>query len=91
MAAAARDPVIAAALAERARLDAAFAAEVLSAAEVEAVLAALHGVNLAEVMLLYGAGLRLSECLSLRVKDVDLERSEITVREGKMTCPRPSR
>ncbi len=34
-------------------------------------------------MLLYGAGLRLRECLRLRVKDVDFERGEIVVREGK--------
>lgn len=33
--------------------------------------------------LLYGSGLRLMECLRLRVKDVDLARGEITVREGK--------
>ena len=33
--------------------------------------------------LLYGSGLRLSECLSLRIKDVDFDRSVIVVREGK--------
>ena len=33
--------------------------------------------------LLYGAGLRLLECARLRVKDVDFERGEITVRDGK--------
>ena len=35
------------------------------------------------VLLLYGGGLRLMECLALRVKDVDLERREIVVRGGK--------
>ena len=33
--------------------------------------------------LMYGAGLRLSECLRLRVQDIDFERREITVRDGK--------
>ncbi len=35
------------------------------------------------VMLLYGAGLRLEECLELRVKDLDFERHQIVVRQGK--------
>jgi integron integrase len=35
------------------------------------------------VALLYGAGLRLLECLGLRVKDVDFDRSQIVVRQGK--------
>jgi integron integrase len=34
-------------------------------------------------MLLYGSGLRLEECLQLRVKDIDFDRSQITVRRGK--------
>ncbi|MGH8555646.1 MAG: integron integrase, partial [Gammaproteobacteria bacterium] len=33
--------------------------------------------------LMYGAGLRLMECLRLRVQDIDFERNEITVRDGK--------
>jgi integrase len=33
--------------------------------------------------LLYGSGLRLTECLSLRVKDLDFEYRQITVRDGK--------
>ena len=33
--------------------------------------------------LLYGCGLRLMECLRLRVKDIDFEQSQIVVREGK--------
>ena len=56
---------------------------VLSRDEVAAVLAHLDGVRWLVAALLYGAGLRLLECLQLRVKDVDLVRSEIVVRAGK--------
>jgi len=56
---------------------------VLSASEVRAVLERLGGTNHLAASLLYGSGLRLLECLQLRVKDVDLERLEIRVREGK--------
>jgi integron integrase len=56
---------------------------VLSRDEVRAVLAQLHGTRRLQFMLLYGGGLRLMECLRLRVKDLDLTRSQITVRQGK--------
>jgi len=56
---------------------------VLSRDEVAAVLAHLDGVRWLVAALLYGAGLRLLECLQLRVKDVDLVRNEIVVRAGK--------
>src|SRR5437016_5557953 len=56
---------------------------VLSETEVRAALPSLDGAPLLIGMLLYGSGLRLLECLSLRVKDVDLERGELTVRRGK--------
>ncbi len=56
---------------------------VLARQEVSALLGALHGVNWIMAMLLYGAGLRLRECLRLRVKDIDFSRHEIVVREGK--------
>jgi len=56
---------------------------VLSADEVRAVLAGLEGGEHLVVSLLYGAGLRLLECLRLRVKDVDFARRQLTVREGK--------
>lgn len=56
---------------------------VLSRAEVRAVLEELRGVFRLIVSLLYGAGLRLSECLDLRVKDVDFDRGVIVVRRGK--------
>lgn len=56
---------------------------VLTRSEVRALLDQLEGERRLAGWLLYGAGLRLGECLSLRVKDVDLERREITVRHGK--------
>lgn len=56
---------------------------VLSQREVRAVLAELPSPLHLCASLMYGGGLRVSECLALRVKDVDLERHEITVRGGK--------
>ena len=56
---------------------------VLSRDEVVRLLAMLDGQAWLQAALLYGAGLRLMECLRLRVKDVDFERCDITVRAGK--------
>ncbi|MBM5786172.1 MAG: integron integrase [Cyanobacteria bacterium M_surface_10_m2_119] len=56
---------------------------VLSEAEVRAVRERLDGEAALVVGLLYGSGLRLMEALRLRVKDLDLQRMEITVRDGK--------
>ena len=56
---------------------------VLSVAEVSQVPSHVPGVMWLVVALLYGAGLRLQECLELRVKDLDFERHEILVRRGK--------
>jgi integron integrase len=56
---------------------------VLTPSEVAAVLEALQGTMRLIAALLYGSGLRLLEAASLRVKDVDLERLEIVVRDGK--------
>ena len=56
---------------------------VLSADEVRAVLAELHGAYWLVASLLYGSGLRLMECLRLRVKDVDFGTKHIVVRSGK--------
>ncbi|NUS39079.1 MAG: integron integrase [Lysobacter sp.] len=56
---------------------------VLSREEVGRLLAMLDGQAWLQAALLYGAGLRLMECLRLRVKDVDFERQEIVVRGGK--------
>jgi integron integrase len=56
---------------------------VLTRDEVRALLARLDGIYWLIASLMYGSGLRLLETLRLRVKDVDLERCEITVRDGK--------
>jgi integron integrase len=56
---------------------------VLSAPDVERLLAELQGVPWLMAMLLYGSGLRLMECHRLRVKDLDWTRGEVLVREAK--------
>ena len=56
---------------------------VLSRSEVTALLAQLSGSHWLMASLLYGSGLRLLECLRLRIKDLDFERVELIVRSGK--------
>jgi site-specific recombinase XerD len=56
---------------------------VLSAPEVEAVLARLEGDIWLMASFMYGSGLRLSECIMLRVQHVDFERRIVFVRDGK--------
>ena len=56
---------------------------VLTRAEVKLVVRRLRGVERLCVMLLYGSGLRLLECLKLRVKDIDIDKEQIVVRAGK--------
>ena len=56
---------------------------VLTAQETQALLSHLKGTNKLIAELLYGTGMRLMECLRLRVKDVDFEYRQITVRGGK--------
>lgn len=56
---------------------------VLSRSEVDRILAAMEGQWRLMASLLYGTGMRLMECVRLRIKDVDFERSEILVRQGK--------
>lgn len=56
---------------------------VLTEAEVRLLLAQLDGMHHLIASLLYGSGLRLMEAMRLRIKDVDFDRLEITVRDGK--------
>jgi integrase len=56
---------------------------VLTADEVRRVLSALNGVVWLMASLMYGAGLRLLECAELRLKDTDLAKRELRVRDGK--------
>lgn len=56
---------------------------VLSKEETQRVLAGMQGPQQLMAKLLYGCGLRLMECLRLRVKDIDFEQSLVVVREGK--------
>jgi integron integrase len=56
---------------------------VLSLAEVAALFAHLRGMPWLMASFLYGSGLRVSECASLRVKDIDFDRREIRIRAAK--------
>lgn len=56
---------------------------VLTRQEVRSILDLITGTPRLVADLLYGAGLRLLECLTLRIKDVDFGRNEIVVRDGK--------
>jgi integron integrase len=57
--------------------------EVLSRDEIRRFLALTEGTSGLMLRLLYGAGLRLQECIRLRVKEIDFERGIILVRDGK--------
>ena len=58
--------------------------EVLTREETQRLLAALKpGTARLIILLLYGTGMRLMECLRLRVKDLDFGRGRIVIREGK--------
>ena len=57
--------------------------QVLSRSEVAALLQELKGLHRLMASLMYGSGLRLLECCQLRAKDVDFQRNEMTVRDGK--------
>jgi integron integrase len=63
---------------------------VLSKDEIRHLLACLTGTHGLMAELLYGSGLRISECVRLRVKDLDFEQSQIMVRDGKGAKDRPT-
>lgn len=56
---------------------------VLSNAEVQAILREMQGTHRLMAQLLYGSGLRLLECVRLRVKDIAFEQRQLTIRDGK--------
>jgi integron integrase len=56
---------------------------VLTAEEVREVLARMTGVAHLAALLLYGSGLRLMECLRLRIKDIDFDRSQLIIHSPK--------
>jgi len=56
---------------------------VLTRAEVQQVLTKLSGTEWLVVSLLYGSGMRLGECMQLRIKDLDLSRRELLIRDAK--------
>ena len=55
----------------------------LTPQEVKLILEELSGRNKLIIALLYGSGLRVGECLRLRVQDVDLDNLSLTVHDGK--------
>lgn len=62
---------------------------VMTRAEVRAIVGRLGGTSRLIVLLLYGSGMRLLECLSLRVKDIEFAFNRITVRNAKGAKDRP--
>jgi integrase len=58
-------------------------AVVLTRQEVAALLAQIDGLYALQLRWLYGTGMRLMECMRLRIKDIDFGRGEILIRDGK--------
>lgn len=56
---------------------------VLNRDEIQAILSRLAGTHWLVASLLYGTGMRIMECLRLRIQDIDFKRREILVRDGK--------
>lgn len=57
--------------------------EFFTRAEIDAIMDRLKGAHWLMAALMYGAGLRLMECLRLRIKDIDFDHRRIVVRQGK--------
>lgn len=57
--------------------------EVMSVEDVAKLFENLSGVNLLAAQLMYGAGLRISDVASIRLKDISFERSQLSIKEGK--------
>lgn len=56
---------------------------VLSVSEVREILQNMHGTTKLMAELIYGTGMRVNECVQLRIKDIDFDLKTITVRHGK--------
>ena len=56
---------------------------VLTAEEIDIIFSCMQGLNLLMARVIYGCGLRLQECLQLRIKDIDLDSGVVIVRSGK--------
>lgn len=56
---------------------------VLTVKEIQAIFDRLSEIHRLTAMLIYGCGLRLQECLTLRIKDIDLEQNIVIIRAGK--------
>ena len=56
---------------------------ILDKTEIKAIFDQLTGIHLLMAQVLYGSGLRLMECLRLRIKDIDFNNRQIIVRDGK--------
>lgn len=56
---------------------------VLTMAETDSIFAQMEGLNRLMARVIYGCGLRIQECLQLRIKDIDLEQGMVMVRAGK--------
>lgn len=56
---------------------------VLTIKEIQSIFDQLSGISKLMAMVIYGGGLRLQECLQLRIKDIDIEQDILIVRSGK--------